>query len=365
MHNSLFFRISFCGEEGYFFMLLVLFLIFFYLVIFLRVGFLTLWERYLLGSRQLRLSPNKSGFIGLLQPIFDGLKLLSKGVIYSKFSVKYYIFFMPIIIFFFFILLWRILPFYYFIIVNPHSSLFFLGIVGSLTIFLFLLSISSFRFFRILASFRFSLLGISYELPLFFLILCYILSSFCFEFNFFRMIHSFFFVLSFFVVILLEMGRTPFDFFESERELVRGYNVEFRGLLFLFIFLGEYGFILVYSFLMRSLFFFSPFYFFIILFFITYFRRVLPRLRFDLVRVFFWFKFLPLSIFLSLFVFFLYGFSINSIRSLGLFGYNSFCCSVILLMLYLLDLILFCYLYVYFLYFVELFFFWSILFLFL
>ena len=35
--------------------------------------------------------------------------------------------------------------------------------------------------------------------------------------------------------------RTPFDFVEGERELVSGFNTEYRGIIFVLIFLGEYA----------------------------------------------------------------------------------------------------------------------------
>ena len=45
------------------------------------VAYLTLWERRLLGFMQVRLGPNRVGPFGLLQPIADAVKLLSKELI--------------------------------------------------------------------------------------------------------------------------------------------------------------------------------------------------------------------------------------------------------------------------------------------
>jgi len=57
-----------------------------------------------------------------------------------------------------------------------------------------------------------------------------------------------------FISIIAELHRTPFDFAESERELVRGYNTEYRGKNFAYLFLGEYSILLFNCMLMSILF---------------------------------------------------------------------------------------------------------------
>ena len=45
------------------------------------VAYLTLWERKAIGWTQIRIGPNRVGPLGLLQPIADALKLLTKEII--------------------------------------------------------------------------------------------------------------------------------------------------------------------------------------------------------------------------------------------------------------------------------------------
>jgi NADH:ubiquinone oxidoreductase subunit H len=91
------------------------------------------------------------------------------------------------------------------------------------------------------------------------------------------------------VLILLDTNRAPFDLLEGERELIRGFNLEIRRLLFIYIFLREYGIIIISSLIGRwgitsSITLFAPY--LIILF--LFVRRCYPRLRYDNIRGFLW-----------------------------------------------------------------------------
>jgi len=84
--------------------------------------------------------------------------------------------------------------------------------------------------------------------------------------------------------MLVELGRSPFDFSEGERELVSGFNVEYISVGFVLFFLKEYGRLLFFRALYSCLFFcFSLFRFLIIFTFIVYVRGSFPRFRYDLL----------------------------------------------------------------------------------
>lgn len=80
----------------------------------------------------------------------------------------------------------------------------------------------------------------------------------------------------------MESSRTPFDYVESERELVSGYNTEYRSVTFVLFFLSEYRSLLFFS-VLTSFVFFSGRIFTSVLFWslFVFIRRSFPRVRYD------------------------------------------------------------------------------------
>jgi NADH:ubiquinone oxidoreductase subunit H len=105
------------------------------------------------------------------------------------------------------------------------------------------------------------------------------------------------------ILSLMETNRAPFDLLEGERELIRGFNIEMRRLTFVFLFLREYGIIIVLRIIMRLVLARSPtllgmVYVIIILFL----RRCYPRVRYDVMIRMMWEMILPFSV-IAFFVF--------------------------------------------------------------
>lgn len=289
-----------------------------FLIVFIRVAFFTLLERKVLGYIQLRKGPNKFFLKGVFQPIGDGLKLFFKEVNYPV-NMNFFVFIIsPILGLLVSVFFWFIYP-YIGINYIIGFGLIYIFCCSSLIVYIFLIvSWSSNSNYSVLGIIRFISQIISYEVRIIIIIinLIFLINSFNLnDFYIYQMNSKFFFFLFLIFILLLirflaEINRSPFDFSEGESELVSGFNIEFRSLSFIFIFISEYIRIIFIGILLCEIFFgliMNKFYLniFILLFIflVIWLRGFLPRFRYDKLIYLVWKLILPLSLFLFIFNF--------------------------------------------------------------
>lgn len=282
------------------------------------VAFLTLLERKVLGYIQIRKGPNKLGYIGILQPFSDAIKLFTKEQIFPNYSnyISYY--FSPVVGFVLSLIIWILIP-YYFNIISFNLGILFFLCCTSLGVYTIIISgWSSNSNYALLGGLRAVAQTISYEVRLALILLSRIILIMDFRiigFNKYQELVWFIFLilplrLCWISSILAETNRTPFDFAEGERELVSGFNIEYRRGGFALIFLAEYSiilfirilFVLIYlgGYRLRLLFYIKLTF---ISFLFIWVRGTLPRYRYDKLINLCWKRYLPISLnFLLFFV---------------------------------------------------------------
>nr|APX40901.1 NADH dehydrogenase subunit 1 [Longitarsus niger] len=281
------------------------------IMVLISIAFFTLLERKVLGYIQIRKGPNKVGFVGLIQPFSDAIKLLSKEQIYPLLSNFNLYYMCPIMNLFLSLFLWMCMPYFSVNINFKFSLLFFLSISSVNVYTIMLAGWSSNSNYSLLGSLRSVAQTISYEVSLALILMSYmfmILSLNMLDFMKFQEYIWFIYLmlpLCFMWVVssLAETNRTPFDFAEGESELVSGFNVEYSSGGFVMIFLAEYGNILFMSMLCVVLFLgcnlTSLMFFFklvLVSFFWLWVRGTLPRFRYDKLMYLAWKSYLPISL---------------------------------------------------------------------
>nr|YP_009680607.1 NADH dehydrogenase subunit 1 [Monodontina vondembuschiana]QDH07407.1 NADH dehydrogenase subunit 1 [Monodontina vondembuschiana] len=275
-----------------------------YALILLGVAFFTLLERKALGYFQIRKGPNKVGIIGIPQPLADALKLFVKEWV-MPLSSNYLPFILtPTIMLIMALSLWQLFPSY---MLSSHmvlGMLLFLCI-SSLAVYTTLMAgWSSNSKYALLGAIRAMAQTISYEVTMTLIILFYLFLTMKLDLVSIRTINtsmptaSLFLPLSimWIAVILAETNRAPFDFAEGESELVSGFNVEYGGAGFAFLFMAEYSNILMMSLLTSCLLTGTLGFSIPIAVIFLWARATLPRYRYDLLMAMAWKSFLPMSL---------------------------------------------------------------------
>nr|YP_007889839.1 NADH dehydrogenase subunit 1 [Paphnutius ruficeps]AEG64534.1 NADH dehydrogenase subunit 1 [Paphnutius ruficeps] len=281
------------------------------LFVMLGVAFFTLLERKVLGYIQLRKGPNKVGLVGIFQPFSDAVKLFSKESVMPSMSNFIIYFFSPVFSLFLSLFLWLVFPFLINCIIFDYSVLFFLCCTSMGVYSVMISGWSSCSVYSLLGSLRAVAQTISYEvsLALILLSLIFLIDSYnILDFYYYQDFVWFLFLslpiaLCWFSSSLAETNRTPFDFAEGESELVSGFNVEYSGGGFSFIFLSEYSSIIFMSLIYVIVFLgcnLDSYMFFlkvgIMCFLFIWVRGTLPRYRYDKLMGMAWKSYLPVSL---------------------------------------------------------------------
>nr|YP_010714885.1 NADH dehydrogenase subunit 1 [Cladiscus yunnanus]WDE20699.1 NADH dehydrogenase subunit 1 [Cladiscus yunnanus] len=275
------------------------------------VAFLTLLERKILGYIQIRKGPNKVGFIGILQPFGDAIKLFTKEQVFPYMSNLNLYYFSPVMNLFLSLFLWMSMPFFCSFLNFKYSLLFFL-IVSSLSVYTIMIAgWSSNSNYALLGSLRSVAQTISYEVSLALILMCFLILISSFNFLGFMVYQKYLWFLflffplclMWFVSSLAETNRTPFDFAEGESELVSGFNVEYSSGGFALIFMAEYSSILFMSMVCSMIFLGGDIFSWIFFIKISMFaflwvwvRGTLPRYRYDKLMGLAWKSYLPVSL---------------------------------------------------------------------
>ena len=302
------------------------------LPVLLAVAFMTIIERKQLAAHQRRVGPNTTGYYGLLQPFSDALKLIVKETVIPSQSNKILFLLAPVFTLIFSLLGWGVIPFGQGLTLFDYSlGIFYTLALSSLGVYGVLFAgWSANSKYAFLGSLRSTAAMISYELILSSCVL--IVIFFTGTFNFTKIIESqqaiWFIVpllpvfIIYFISILAETSRTPFDLQEAESELVAGFFTEHSSVPFVFFFLAEYSSIVLFSCITAILFlggYHVPEIFVndsfinlqsiilglktcIFCFLFVWVRATFPRLRYDQLISLCWLNLLPIAVALIIFI---------------------------------------------------------------
>nr|ACD77394.1 NADH dehydrogenase subunit 1 [Hypsiglena sp. 2 DGM-2013] len=293
------------------------------LSILIAVAFLTLLERKLMGYMQHRKGPNIVGPAGMLQPIADGLKLITKETTKPTMSSPILFTLSPIMALTLALTSWAPIPMPTPLTNMNLALLFIMAMSGMFTYTILWSGWSSNSKYPLMGAMRAVAQIISYEVTLGLIIISmatisggYSLLSFTeAQENLWFLIPSWPLAMMWFTSTLAETNRSPFDLTEGESELVSGFNVEFSAGPFALLFLAEYTNILLMNTLSAMMFInpgtMNPQLFTINLMMKTtiltsmflWIRASYPRFRYDQLMHLLWKQYLPLTLAMCLLYF--------------------------------------------------------------
>jgi NADH-quinone oxidoreductase subunit H len=299
------------------------------------VAYLTLAERKVIAWMHVRIGPNRTGPLGLLQPIADALKLLFKEVIVPFKANKVLYVLAPMMTMMPALACWAVVPFQKgWVLSDANVGVLLLLAITSMEVYgIVLAGWASNSKYAFLGAMRASAQIISYELAMGFAVVCVLMVAGTLNLtgiveaqmqgrmaamglNFLSW--NWLPLLPMFVVFIIsgvaETNRHPFDVVEGESEIVAGHMIEYSGMGFAIFFLAEYANMILVSVMTAVLFLggwdapisalsFVPGFLWLlmktcfVLFLFLWIRATFPRFRYDQIMRLGWKVFVPLCLF--------------------------------------------------------------------
>jgi NADH-quinone oxidoreductase subunit H len=293
----------------------------------LTAAYLVLLERKFLGRLQIRYGPNRAGRYGLLQPLADTIKMLTKEDVVPEAADRVIFLLAPAVVAAEALLIFAVVPF------GRDTMIFGMKVpmvIADLNIgLLYVFALSSLGVYGVAlggwsSNSKYSLLGgirgaaqmISYELSLGLALVPVVMHARSFSLVDivraqahypFILVQPISFVI-FFISAVAETKRIPFDLPEAENELGAGYHTEYSGMRFGLFFLGEYVNLIVLGGLIAVFFLggwrgpvLPPVVWFLVKVFVVtlvmiWIRGTLPRLRYDQLMHLGWKVLVPVAL---------------------------------------------------------------------
>jgi len=293
--------------------------------ILLVMAYYTYAERKVLGAMQRRQGPMTVGPFGLLQPIADGLKLLSKETIIPSQASRAVFLIAPMLTFALALVAWAVIPIDAGLaLADINVGILFLFAISSMGVYgIVMAGWASNSKYAFLGAMRSASQMVSYEVSMGLVIVTVLLCAG--SLNLTEIITTprpvwvqvmlFPMLIVFLISILAECNRAPFDLPEGESEITGGFMVEYSAMTFALFFLGEYTNMILMSAMTVVLFlggWLPPFgiealaivpgfiWFilktFLIMFFFLWSRATFPRYRYDQLMRLGWKIFLPFTL---------------------------------------------------------------------
>lgn len=297
------------------------------------VLYLTYFERKVIGYMHVRLGPNRVGPGGLLQPLADTIKLLTKEIIVPTASNRFLFIIAPMLTFGTALIGWAVVPFDQGVVLaNLNAGVLYTLAISSLGVYgIIIAGWASNSKYAMFGALRAAAQTISYEIAMGFALIGVMMAAG--SLNFQAIVNAqnggilHWYVLPLFPLFLIywisgvaETNRLPFDVAEGESELVAGFHVEYSGVTFALFFFGEYANMVLISALISVMFlggWLSPFqgipyldgwfawvpgpvWLLIKICFFLYcylwFRATFPRYRYDQIMRLGWKVFIPITL---------------------------------------------------------------------